>query len=506
MTASHETIRRALHDSAHETAVRPGSVHAAIRRGRMRRNRHRASVGALATVGVVATGVAVVQLREPGRVEVGEVGPASPSTAPSPAPAWTWEAAETTSFPAGEIVDSFVVAGDATYAVSVDGMSGISEGTGALWRSEDGIVWERRRVDDGELAVTSVASDGTRLLAAGTSADAPVLASSTDQGATFATTPLPIDLDAYAIGSIRPFVNTEVAHRDGVTVVATSIRSFAEAADLGVTIAPDEVATSSADGVSVCAVDTEAQAAPSPVATRVPALAGSCRLETWASLGLTDEQIAGVLGTVKVFTVNGDGTPIEVTIDRAPDGVTDLNVAAGRSGFDLAVGVDTGLLTAASTDGTTWTPFASVDPGLATPPSGSGGRLGDELGVFAQALSSEIDPQFAVSTAAGGWTITDLRALVEPLPADATTWRAAATIGPFGVVAVIGIGSDDESPPGYRVVTSTDGAAWSVSDVDALVGGEQSVRMAVTTETSVVFPLVSLGPGGTTRVLVGRHA
>lgn len=564
MTSTDERLERYLHDRSATIDLPHAGVESITRRARRHRRRRTAACGGVAAA-LLLGGVAAVGLSSddpPEKVS----GPAATSLVDSPL---EWS-----------VVDSGAGLGWASSAVS-DGSAVYSLSTAAgpeaegsigeprrLYRSTDGTDWEDVGLPEGLFASGVSAGDGS-VYAVGTAAaggDVPnvELAASSDGGAGWDTTAVPLDVGALGDGfpgRVRA-VDAEVAAAGGATVVAVSVAGTVDPAQLldaaddpdtwyqqrgGLTRgAAEGTCTWSEPGASTTVPATTTAPAtttpPEPPATVPPAApagaadpsgreaalacesgeAPPAEVRTWAELGLTPEQAALAEGQTHLFVAGPDGAlePVLVQDGASYADARHSNLLAAEDGWWLVTEVArdagsyaTDLVALHSPDGRTWspTPVTATEGVLATGVVG-GRPVLVTIGIPPNEPSGPEQPVQVHRIEPGGTVTTvDVNELVG-LPANAGIYAQA--VGPLGVAVVLGDGDggDDVEP---TLATSLDGVQWSTQPLpDPEPGTRESISGITITPDAVKVRLnvrdadapIGVEPPSAQRLFVGTPA
>jgi hypothetical protein len=482
---------------------------AAIRRRAERRVRTRRTVAIGASLTVIgATVTSISMLGDTGRVEV--EGPADVAPTESDL-VWTVADGAEMTFPKVAVVGP-----DGTsFAVSSAPAASAPGGwTGSLFRSSDGLVWEQMRVTDDGLAIADLAVEPSgRIVAVGTSvAGAAVIGTSGDDGATFETIDLPVDVRAMTWRGVLPAIEADVATSGSTTTAAVQVtlgsdgigllppdaevavlpqvthegvqtfRAVDDPAGLSAQVCGEGTLRLATSGDESFATTTTAPPGPAPTGAgevayvcsasginrsvspaEVPGAPG--RLYTWAELGAPAAAVGALQADIIVFR-SIDGHPFEqvATVDGHLGDMIEL-ISTG-DGFAMSVTdlAETPQATVySSPDALTWTPAATAPGGVVF--AQHTGRVGDRLLVAGQERFDSDDLN-VVATSVDGviWDTVSIAELVDSgAPTNVDGWAT----GPMGAAALV---STAEATPRLFMVTSPDGVQWSVTSLDEIAG------------------------------------
>ena len=410
MTDLESELRRGLRQEAAAVHLRPGSASDVTAAGARRRARQR-GVGALtafAVLGAAVGGAAWWSTRDGAdTVEVGVADTGAATSGDTTAAAISWQRVDP-SVPLGYQPSTVLRDDGVMFAVSTE-PGHVAEDAiprTAIYRSSDGVDWTLVSTADG-FSAERLALDGNRLYAVGTVAapsagdtpqSDPAVAYSDDDGATWTTATLPVDL-----ASLRQRFGTATVHAASIaagpgTVVAAATVSLPHEAvvDLlpaaaqspyGAVVTPDgiEVHGPPAEPLDSLAgdycptdwpltVDERGLVCTSESGERMSldglVLESSPVIGTYsfADAGLSEDEVDALLGGTLLFaSVDGGGfQPVEVPFERTGFG-GDTQILASGSGFvmvNTAYGESTQVVSVArSSDGVTWESVGQI-PGI----------------------------------------------------------------------------------------------------------------------------------------------
>jgi hypothetical protein len=356
------------------------------------------------------------------------------------------------------------------------------------------------------------------LVAVGTGPSSAQIGTSTDGGETFEITDLPLDLDPYSVFGRTPTVTASVAHRDGITVVATTVFSYVVPEEIGANVEDGGWVFYSPEGIEVCepvsppVSSTLAPADFATVETTVPVETtavgydqASCATSPWPP-SFTAQQIDAAVGGTARFFVD-DGTGLEEAAAPAIESGTITGLVAEDGAFVIAVTDEEGLFTSSSADGRLWTDLRPAVSGYVFAVE----RFGDGVAGFGDSTAQ--DPALFTSADASTWTVSSLTQLVS-VPPSGDSWLTAQAVGPLGATAVLSVADDVEADVWTTtsyVLHTADGLTWSVTPIADLVGEEPAaISNVVMTADSVNITYREQGAADgdgvpQQRVLVGRY-
>ncbi|QYG91653.1 hypothetical protein HC251_03830 [Iamia sp. SCSIO 61187] len=414
--------------------------------------------------------------------------------------------------------------GGAVYALSTEAGSD-TWGSRRLYRSTDGDSWTG--VDlPADLHAAGVAGSEGSLYAVGTSAAGGDLqiATSTDGGAGWSGSDVPLDLEALAEGfpGTARIADAEVAVADGTTVVVASVRGLVDPAEVLPADADPDAWYQTSDGLTriqddPCAASAEEGARSGatttvPPTTSAPATAPAADPEgvdgatagedctptrevvTWEEMGVGEAGIALAEGQTHVFVAT-DGGPLEPS--QVIPGTTSLDpmtasLLAADDGFwyvrqsygDQQPGEGAATTAWHSVDGATWTevPVAGGEGLVAS------GVLDGRPAVVTIGNQQEWSVHVHVVAADGSVATTDLNELLGIEPGSG---MMAVDVGPLGLAVVF----QDEA--GVRTVAhSPDGLALSAVEVPAPADGTRETVAGVTVTADAVKVRLNVRPAG----------
>ncbi len=378
-----------------------------------------------------------------------------------------------------------------------------------VWRSGDGLNWSPKD-RPGDLYLSDLSARGNRLYAAGTTpatarttrgkevADR-VVAWSDDGAQTWQRARLPIDMEGIAARStaVIGLPGRVTATARGIVTVtqmladpdlSTLLRQGTEAST-GWAVGPTGIDILDA-GPPHCPSGTKhAEDAPGTHKEADGRVRGApCELSdgsgsgevvspqeafgvtttyTWNDLGVGDDLRRAFLGVPIVLRAGDDGTFTAVE-GALPDDTQGATVIAAPDGaFVLFADTPAGVQVSTSHDGATW---QSAPPVSRLRAVFSAGWFGDRL-----ALSGPIDARGTVGLVVGmpseGWHEIDLREIagIDGPVSDSFLWVSESRTGTSGIVATFGETGNGGNGD-VQLLVSRDGATWSVSSLDQLVG------------------------------------
>jgi hypothetical protein len=463
----------------------PGNgLNAAIARGRRRRRRLRvAETSVIAAFAVLAGTLLYGRVNtEPATRVATPAGEVAGPTTP-----FAWSLLDDDS--AVGMMQSFATtAAGQLYALSsAPGQTDFNNQTQVLYASADGQTWTQHPMSSG-LRLSGLSAVGDNLYAVGTAPatvgfDA-VVATSTDQGASWSTVTLPVDRGTLAARGVKVDVGPSrmVTGPTGTLVIATPYAARIEQLWPGV-LGTDEYLQTTVEGLAAQGKD------------------GTATTKTWAELGISPSDAAIIRGTPQLFFSTDGQTFTKGSLDVDVPGLfieAAFNVGGaffveGHAWTDKANPPPAKLLT--STDGSHWTTV--VTTGLETLQWSSGADVLDGQVVL---LGNS-----GVYRSADGisWTLQGLGELVGAGPGDEVSVNGA--VGPAGVVATVMISSPSNEtaeasvppdpattlvpsdtapvttlppkpmranldPPRQFLVASRDGVSFSTVPVEQLIG------------------------------------
>jgi hypothetical protein len=502
-------LRRELHELGDHVPVR-GRGPSAVRRTATRRRRRHQLAGVTVTVTLVgATTASVIATRDRGEQALVNAGsPAVSDVAPASAPPFDWR-----------VLDEHSAVGDGPAVVTgADGtLYELSTAPGAqappaddgtytpppqaLYSSTDGTTWTQHAVD--QLWIGALAEQDGVLYAVGTAPStaavggiAAVTARSTDGGATWTPTPLPLALGTDPSG-VRTYLGQSVAATGPAGVVAAATTwSDVDVASLLPAGTLDDGYGTTADGVDVYGpvtdpAEIQQQACPPGwTASLVPATDAGSAVEANGQkaavpvpVAVLDRQLAVGLrpsASGQIVSCASPDPGVEPLLAPVPAHVvahhpwTELGVdppagaRVGRSAVHLFVAADGRSFEEVAV------PFASASDVqvLAT---------ADGYVALAQTFVGDGDAKGSQTLAA--WRSTDGR-----------TWTPIAAPALTDVSSVAGAGIVDGAlvvvDGGGRILRSTDGGTWTATDLTAALGS--SVPAGATVQVTVA----GVGPAG----------
>jgi hypothetical protein len=494
------------------------------RAGRRTTTRRLGTAGAALLVSTTAA-AAVVRLSSEGSVDV--QGPAERSIR-TQTPSLVWSTGDS-DFAVVRTMDAFTSSNGAVFALSTAPSASSDDASTTAtfaYRSSDGVTWEP--VDGGEtLSIISLTEDAAGgLIAVGLAPDGSVrIGTSADDGLTFASSPIPFDLEAATWNGISPtLVSARMRSSDGVTAAALQFSLFADATSF----LPDGLdardgAITTVDGVEVLGAIEDPASLSEPVCgadggelrfdgidfvcvttdgggrlvlrSEVPgAVVGT---HTWEQLGVPPAVVAAVRNEIQLFR-SVDGGAFEHVGSAPNQSGAEFQLAATESGFVLSAravvdGVADRANVMTSSDGAAWN---AVDHG-AVDFVQHVGSVGDRLLVGGQDLDN-FDDLNIVSTSPDGTKWDDISLLDLVRTVEPETWSAEAigySTGPIGAVIVVNAVRIDGSgePPKWFLVHSSDGVRWSVEPLPTVnLSDERLPRTPlapIQTADTVIIPL-----------------
>jgi hypothetical protein len=395
-----ERLERHLAMQGDRATVRPGTVRAAAARAQQRQRRRTTLVAASSIVIVVGLVAAVSVARRPTTV-VTEIPPAPTAipdtttpdtttpgtttpgtTTPGPTTPATSQPAE--SVPALEATTSLLPPGVDPFSWISEGTIAytVSDGTSTVYVSDDGATWRPAASDPG-LAIVDADrdTDGVIRLAGtpdGSDGGSLRLMTSTDDGESWSSVDLPIDLGPAAADPLLSARTTAVVGgRDGTSVVATN--TTVGVADL-VALVGEDVMMTARDVNSTGVVLTD-------------------RTIPWTDLGISPEAAAYIGERSNIFTVLPDGRVLDGAATGFPfDPQQFGRVIADDDGF-LVVGYRSSDVTVTTTwasgDGRSWSVVGATELDVSP------------IGRFGPTLVS-VSGQLSTSTDGASWIPYDL--------------------------------------------------------------------------------------------------
>lgn len=495
------TLGTRLHDVATAFDVPGGDLGTTVKRGRRRVMRRRRTVAAATAVTVAATTAAGVRLirsgDEPAKVVVGSPGSGGMDidwARVEPGSALGTFATGLHGEPGGPLFALSTAPGDASFEPDRDRV---------LWRSDDGVEWEQASTLDGDLSLADLAVADGRVYAVGTSVatadvsegaeQAVVVAWSDDEGESWNTAPLPIDVAAIAEVSPQDAnlgYDAQVAAGPAGTVAVVLPRVYLDVPSLlpGGATAPYGWVTTD-DGVDVLLVP---EAAPCPAGSGIvppgqeEAIAekrsadgidpnsravatpsevgpvycygadgevtsvmsaqeayGVTAAYTWDDLGVSGDALRAARGAASVFHAAPGSADFErVEVPAVPDHTFPMSVEANEGGFDLVLAVwgpadhtdDDSARILHSDDGRGWADGGEL-PGDLTWVAASGTVGGRATFVGNDAMGSPVQVR---SDGTGGWVTTPLPSQIDGIgDSGMSLFLAGADVGPSGVAVVL---------------------------------------------------------------------
>jgi hypothetical protein len=235
MTDLETELRAGLRREAATVHLRPGSAADVVAAGRRRRLRHRfvGTVTALAVLGAAVGAAGWWSTRDGAdHVEVGAADSGTAASGDTSAAAISWQRVDP-SVPLGQQPSTILRDDGVMFAVSTE-PGRVADGASAraaIYRSSDGVDWTHVSTEDG-FSAARLATVGNRLYAVGTVAATsagetpqsdPAVAYSDDDGATWTTASLPVDLTSLRqrFGSASVHASSIAAGPDAVVAAAT---------------------------------------------------------------------------------------------------------------------------------------------------------------------------------------------------------------------------------------------------------------------------------------------
>ncbi|HMJ79095.1 MAG TPA: hypothetical protein VK507_24125 [Iamia sp.] len=565
MTSTDERLERYLHDRSSTIDLPHAGVGAITRRARRHRRRRTAAVGGVAAA--VLLGGTAIALRQPApEQEVGSIGAAvvdSPlewSVVPVQA-GLGWGSAATSD-------------GSAVYSLSTAAgpeEEGFWNEPRRLYRSADGTDWEDVGLPEGLYASSVASGDGTvyavGTAAAGGEAIGVQLAASSDGGAGWDTSTVPVDLAALADGfpgTVR-VTDAEVAVSGSTTVVAVSTGGTVDPAAVlpegedpeqwyedrdglvrvdetlcegdGAQIRPTSTvpattapAADPADPESADPDPADPGAETPPASTAPPVgpdggtacVGGAPDSErlSWADLGLTPEQVAVAQDQTRLFATDASGALAEVQV--LPQGSyadsQSTQLFAADDGWWLIderhVPVDDGRVSTAdvvgwhSTDGLAWDSATLLESHIVMAAGVVDGRpllvtLEDADGGPQQLQVHRVEAGGALTTVGLG----DLMGV----PGGVGVFGSA--VGPLGLTLVVDT-SPEHAGTDLEVIFSPDGLRFSRQALPAAETGTRETIAGITVTPDAVKVRLNIrdegdrsgGPAVAQRLFVGTPA
>ncbi len=443
-------------DSRQLVVVGEGAT-SAQRRARRRRHRHRSGVAVLAAAGVAGAAVVAIEARPSRKATVA----VTPSTVPARDVKLSWQLADdAVGYDLGHVTDSDGV----TYALSTAPGAHASAAP-ALYRSSDGTTW--KQVGLGPDYVADFAARDGVLYSIGTSpgatADASRLrvSSSSDQGASWSATDVPIDFHPPA-SDVRLDVQRSafVARGADATVVAASTSFMPDPSKLGkgplsYSFGPNGIEILDlAKCKQLQSVMPEADAAGGPKCAD-PSIPKQTK--PWSELGISDPAALQQSG----LAISTDNRTWRQVTNPLTDGIAVQSVRATANGFILVghagfMRSDNAVEMFTSPDGEHWSPVAA--------PAGMSLSAASGDSVIARNFTQ---PAVVALSNDGGasWSTTELGSLGAG-PVSAQTGYTAVDAGPLGF-AVVYSQSGPNLPQKVTLFFSADGRKWTSTDLKA---------------------------------------
>lgn len=519
MTAD-DRLTRYLNDQAGAITLAPSDPREVVRRGARRRTHRRVAVVACAaTLGVVATTVAVDQGDGGAPLASGIAAAITPTS-------FDWTAV-TPQSGLGYGQRSALLADGSLYSLSTAPGAAGTDSTFEphLYRTADGTEWTEVSLPDG-VKPSSLAASGSTLYALGTAPTAGggrdfVLSASTDGAASWSQVALADEVEALDTAFPDEIVISSpvVAAGDGGQVAAAVVVTAQPDLERLVPDFDPEAHWAEWDTESVtiltqkrCEGDVcSDRPLPSTTSAEPPAAdAGAQRAGgegpgeepevvatyTWDELGLEPELRDLLTGRPYVYASDGTAAATAVALPAGTSG-TSADLLATPEGFQLFLTEDgepgSGPTTAvlSSPDGRTWTAGASLTGFVA-----SSGVLG---GRPAAATWSDDGLLVHVQQPDGAWALLDPTQAVD---GDSSVQEVA--FGPLGMVAIV---AGDAGP--VHVVHSLDGSTLSAVAASDIVGTDAGSVTGLAVTADAVLVRFAAGPDDDTstppvqRVLVG---
>jgi hypothetical protein len=489
-----DTLRDALRaDAAELEPVGPGPDDAR-RRAFRRKRRMQSGVVALSAAALVGGTLGFIETRSPGH-GAGPRVQAQPEP-DVPAPDLAWRTVDGTVLVNGP---EFTSASGVTYALSTapgskPNNSGIAEPQ-ELYTSNDGVAWTHASLGATPWVADLAESNGV-LYAVGTgpgsagSIDYNV-ATSSDNGAHWRETPLPVDFTPpHASVPLTASRTVHIARGAHTTVAMANVNYWPDVTEV---IGADTAYTATAAGVEIlgkasCLKRTPITEQAASGANSDPCQQAVTSTRPWSDFGVTDPS---ALHQQQALVQDDGGSWTKVDLPSDADAWVQ-DVTATSNGFLMVKQVS--LQTASggrsetqlwsSSDGRSWARLAS-----AVPPIDSVSISGDRI-VGSDSTTRAI---YASGDAGATWTATeDVRALL-PSGSVVEPGMVSAYAGPLGYVAVITTGKDN--PEGTYLLNSNRGTAWKVTDLGAVGAPAKGFVSSVSVGKDHIAVSFSVGNG-----------
>lgn len=524
-------LNEQLDELARAADVPAGDLDAVVARARHRQARTRRAIGACAAVALGATALAVVST---GNGDDGtDLAAGGPDVVVDGDLAWRVVDPDSAIALYGRppIVGDGVV-----YALSTAPGQAPETMVSPLqvWTSDDGVEWRTTSsgppTDDLYLSDLDAGGGDGRLYAIGTGQAAAATIGgravpelrigSSDDGETWATETLDVDLDAVLEHATTfSWAQREVAtDADGDAVAVVAMRAELDVPELvpagdpvperwaitatGVDVLGERNDVPCDDGEKVgrsdegvdgphrvwpdhCGNEDRSYSVPPQETHAVE------RSYTWNELGVSGDLLAATLGQPIAFVARDGGSFERVDVPLPGGEIGWLGLEGGPTGFDLAIaplGGDGATATAVlhSDDGTTWT--SAPLPAELQWITGMG-TVGGQSALLGSGLGNE-----PVVVLADGHVARPAADIDPAVLGDRTVWAAGGAVGDLGFAIVVGLSSERGDDVQYLLLTSRDGRSWKHHVVDDLAGVDVSmVGSPIVTSDRIVVPVVESG-------------